>query len=352
MSVINRIPAVETSGPADQGTQRIPAATVSDTSNPDIIGRIHSVETCGTVDGPGIRFIVFMQGCLMRCKYCHNRDTWDTQGGREVTVPELMKDLTSYRHFMNASGGGVTASGGEAMLQPAFITELFTACKEKGIHTCLDTNGFVRHLDEQVDKLLEIRDRCPGISHIYYDDPRGLRKYSEEGLASYDTLIESGSEFARKNPQWFRAEVAKVQPDDPNIAGIRVGQNAPGVVRLVVDLKQPAMPQVFTLPPVAAYRHRLVFDLYPAAPVDPLEALIAERLRDALPDLRLMSHCGGGNFKKQLKRADKSGAAIALILGETEVQSGEITIKYLRGQAEQQTVSVDAAIALLAAKGE
>ena len=79
----------------------------------------------------------------------------------------------------------------------------------------------------------------------------------------------------------LRELVAKVKPDDPNIAGIRVGQNAPGVVRLVVDLKQPAMPQVFTLPPIAAYRHRLVFDLYPAAPVDPLEALIAERLRDA-----------------------------------------------------------------------
>ncbi|AOG24560.1 N-acetylmuramoyl-L-alanine amidase [Acidovorax sp. RAC01] len=79
----------------------------------------------------------------------------------------------------------------------------------------------------------------------------------------------------------LRELVAKVKPDDPNIAGIRVGQNAPGVVRLVVDLKQPAMPQVFTLPPVAAYRHRLVFDLYPADPVDPLEALIAERLRDA-----------------------------------------------------------------------
>ena len=79
----------------------------------------------------------------------------------------------------------------------------------------------------------------------------------------------------------LRELVAKVKPDDPNIAGIRVGQNAPGVVRLVVDLKQPALPQVFTLPPVAAYRHRLVFDLYPADPVDPLEALIAERLRDA-----------------------------------------------------------------------
>ncbi len=79
----------------------------------------------------------------------------------------------------------------------------------------------------------------------------------------------------------LRELVAKVKPDDPNIAGIRVGQNAPGVVRLVVDLKQAALPQVFTLPPVAAYQHRLVFDLYPAEPVDPLEALIAERLREA-----------------------------------------------------------------------
>ncbi|WP_422843378.1 N-acetylmuramoyl-L-alanine amidase [Acidovorax sp. M2(2025)] len=84
----------------------------------------------------------------------------------------------------------------------------------------------------------------------------------------------------------LRELVAKVKPDDPNIAGIRVGQNAPGVVRLVVDLKQAAVPQVFTLPPVAAYRHRLVFDLYPAVPVDPLEALIAERLRDAPADTK------------------------------------------------------------------
>lgn len=79
----------------------------------------------------------------------------------------------------------------------------------------------------------------------------------------------------------LRELVAKVKPDDPNIAGIRAGQNTPGVVRLVIDLKQAALPQVFTLPPVAAYRHRLVVDLYPAEPVDPLEALIAERLRDA-----------------------------------------------------------------------
>ena len=77
-----------------------------------VIGRIHSFESCGTVDGPGIRFITFFQGCLMRCLYCHNRDTWDTHGGKEVTVEDLMKEVVTYRHFMNASGGGVTTSSG------------------------------------------------------------------------------------------------------------------------------------------------------------------------------------------------------------------------------------------------
>lgn len=123
-----------------------------------IKGRIHSIETCGTVDGPGIRFIAFFQGCLMRCLYCHNRDTWDTEGGKEVTVDDLMKDLISYKHFMRSSGGGVTASGGEATLQKEFVTEWFKACKEQGIHTCLDTNGFVRHYDEALDALLEQTD--------------------------------------------------------------------------------------------------------------------------------------------------------------------------------------------------
>ncbi|WP_108651685.1 pyruvate formate lyase 1-activating protein [Dongshaea marina] len=123
-----------------------------------IKGRIHSVESCGTVDGPGIRFIVFMQGCQMRCLYCHNRDTWDLKGGKEVTVPELMEDLLTYRNFMNASGGGVTASGGEVMLQQEFATELFKACQAEGVHTCLDTNGFVHRYDEQLDELLDVTD--------------------------------------------------------------------------------------------------------------------------------------------------------------------------------------------------
>ncbi|GAL10106.1 pyruvate formate-lyase activating enzyme [Vibrio astriarenae] len=121
-------------------------------------GRIHSFESCGTVDGPGIRFIVFLQGCLMRCKYCHNRDTWDPKGGKEVTVDEIIKDATSYRHFMNASGGGVTCSGGEAMMQPEFVRDFFKAAKEQGIHTCLDTNGYIRKHTEVIDEVLEQTD--------------------------------------------------------------------------------------------------------------------------------------------------------------------------------------------------
>jgi len=123
-----------------------------------VIGHVHSIETCGTVDGPGIRFIIFLQGCLMRCKYCHNRDTWDLEGGKDMSVDELMAELLQYRHFMNASGGGITISGGEAMLQPEFVQAMFEACRLEGIHTCLDTNGFVRRIDDSTKAVLDVAD--------------------------------------------------------------------------------------------------------------------------------------------------------------------------------------------------
>ncbi|WP_392567100.1 pyruvate formate lyase 1-activating protein [Utexia brackfieldae] len=127
------------------------------TTHVPVKGRIHSFESFGTVDGPGIRFIVFFQGCLMRCLYCHNRDTWDLKGGTEITVAELMKELVTYKHFIMPSGG-VTASGGEAILQAEFIKEWFTACHKEGIHTCLDTNGYVRNYDENIHGLIDVTD--------------------------------------------------------------------------------------------------------------------------------------------------------------------------------------------------
>jgi len=105
-------------------------------------GRIHSIETCGTVDGPGIRYVIFFQGCPLRCRYCHNPDTWDRHKGQEITIPELLADIGDYKSFMDYSGGGVTASGGEPLMQAEFVADLFAACQKRSIHTALDTSGY------------------------------------------------------------------------------------------------------------------------------------------------------------------------------------------------------------------
>ncbi|MFC4102263.1 pyruvate formate-lyase-activating protein [Paenibacillus xanthanilyticus] len=106
-------------------------------------GRIHSMETFGTVDGPGIRFVLFMQGCALQCQFCHNPDTWDTAGGRQVTVEEILAEIEPYLAYYKGSGGGITVTGGEPTLQAPFVAELFKACKERfGLHTALDSSGF------------------------------------------------------------------------------------------------------------------------------------------------------------------------------------------------------------------
>ena len=121
-----------------------------------VTGRIHSVETFGMIDGPGIRYIVFTQGCPLRCLYCHNRDTWDPKGGKEMTVDEIIEDVEKYITFIQNSNGGITVTGGEPTLQHAFVTELFRRCKALGIHTALDTSGFVDL--EKVGELLTYTD--------------------------------------------------------------------------------------------------------------------------------------------------------------------------------------------------
>ncbi len=102
-------------------------------------GRIHSFESFGTLDGPGIRFVIFFQGCPLRCKYCHNPDTWRVGGGREITVREIVAQVDSCRNFLRT--GGVTLSGGEPLMQPRFAQALLNACRERGFHTALDTAG-------------------------------------------------------------------------------------------------------------------------------------------------------------------------------------------------------------------
>lgn len=104
-----------------------------------ISGRIHSWDSFGTLDGPGIRFVVFLQGCPLRCRFCHNPDTWHPNGGRSITTAELEKQIESCRNFLR--NGGVTLSGGEPLMQPEFSTDLLRRCRKAGFHTALDTAG-------------------------------------------------------------------------------------------------------------------------------------------------------------------------------------------------------------------
>ena len=121
-----------------------------------MIGRIHSIQSLGTVDGPGVRFVVFLQGCPLRCGCCHNPDTWDATGGETITANELVKKALRYRTYWGAEGG-ITLSGGEPLLQAEFVKEVFTLCKQESIHTCLDTSGCV--LTNQVKEALSLTDR-------------------------------------------------------------------------------------------------------------------------------------------------------------------------------------------------
>ena len=127
----------------------------------EIKGRIHSVESFGSADGPGVRYLVFLKGCNMRCQYCHNPDTWAKDGGELMTPEEVLKKALRYKTYWKEKGG-ITVSGGEALLQIDFVTELFRLAKEKGVNTCLDTSGNPFSLEEpfksKFDELMKYTD--------------------------------------------------------------------------------------------------------------------------------------------------------------------------------------------------
>ena len=172
-------------------------------------GRIHSIESFGTVDGPGIRFVVFMQGCPLKCKYCHNRDTWNLDGGHTITSDELVKEIMHYKSYMDNSGGGITISGGEPLLQAKFIKELFIKLKKKKIHTAIDTAGSLPITDEIKD-LLDLTDLVLlDIKHI--DNEKAINL---TGAPNKNNL-----EFAKylsniNKPMWIRQVLVPGYTDD------------------------------------------------------------------------------------------------------------------------------------------
>ncbi len=164
-------------------------------------GRIHSFESFGTVDGPGIRFVVFMQGCPMRCKYCHNPDTWHMEGGKEYSAEQVASNILRYKNYFS-NGGGVTVSGGEPLLQADFVKELFTILKGYGINTALDTSGALFNEDDshRFDGLLSVTDLVLlDVKHI--DNAQHLKltaRPNKNVLAFASYLSEIGK------PMWIR----------------------------------------------------------------------------------------------------------------------------------------------------
>lgn len=179
------------------------------------MGKIHSLETFGTVDGPGVRFVVFFQGCPMRCQYCHNPDTWHIEDGQDMEADEILSRFERNKSFYKT--GGITATGGEPMQQMEFLTELFAKAKAKGIHTCLDTSGVMfpgeladdaesyivkAHAKrmEQIEELLSVTDLVMlDIKHIDSEAHKTLTGHANENIIAFARYLD-----AKKKSVWIR----------------------------------------------------------------------------------------------------------------------------------------------------
>lgn len=187
-------------------------------------GRIHSIESMGLVDGPGIRTVVFLQGCNLRCQYCHNPDTWQLNGGTEMTVEEIVNKVKRFKPYFKDTGG-VTFSGGEPLVQKEFLLELLKACKAEGINTCIDTAGYadgdfseilkytdlilfdVKHYDREMYKKIVKKDIDKGIEFLRQaqetEVPLWIRHVVVPGLTDSDEHIDKLGNYIKtlKNVQ-------------------------------------------------------------------------------------------------------------------------------------------------------
>lgn len=174
-------------------------------------GYIHSFESFGTVDGPGIRFVVFMQGCPMRCLYCHNPDAWQTGCGSRYTAEEVAAAALKYKSYIS-NGGGVTVSGGEPLIQIDFVTELFSLLKQNGVHTALDTSGITFNANDtkKTDKLLSCTDLVLlDIKHIDDDEHKKLTGRSNANVLAFARYLSEKGKDA-----WIRHVLVENITDD------------------------------------------------------------------------------------------------------------------------------------------
>lgn len=173
------------------------------------MAKIHSIESCGTVDGPGIRFVVFTQGCPLRCQYCHNPDTWKMKDGKETSIDYLVEEALKYKSYMKFSGGGVTVTGGEPLLQTEFVKDYFSRLKDYDIHTAIDTSGYV--FNDGVKEVLDLTDLV--LLDIKHFDPTKYKDLTGVELAPTLKFLDYLGE--QNIPTWIRYVLVPGVSDQP-----------------------------------------------------------------------------------------------------------------------------------------
>ncbi len=192
-----------------------------------MIGQVHSFQSLGTVDGPGVRFVVFLQGCNLRCKCCHNPDTWSQKGGNEYLPEQIVERAIRYREYFGENGG-ITFSGGEPLLQSDFTREVFALCKNEGINTCLDTSGSI--INDSVKGLLEVTDHV--LLDIKYTDEL---QYLENVGCSITSVLEFLSLLEKMNIETTLRQVIipSINDTEENILNLKKIANAYKCVKKV-----------------------------------------------------------------------------------------------------------------------
>lgn len=231
----------------------------------DLVGYVHSVEVGSTVDGPGIRFVGFLTGCLLRCQYCHNPDTWHKHNGRPVTVARAMKEIGKYATVLKISKGGVTLSGGEPVLQRAFAMQIFRRCKKLGLHTCLDTAGRLGHTLTD-DDLMQID---LNLLDIKSGDPEIYEKITRQPLQPTLDYAKRLSDAGR--PMWIRYVL---------VPGLSDGEdNVQRVADFCAGLTTVERVEILRFHQMGRDKwHKLGLD-YPLEHVEPPSAELTERVR-------------------------------------------------------------------------
>jgi pyruvate formate lyase activating enzyme len=242
-----------------------PADLEDDAEGDDLLGYVHSWEVGSTVDGPGLRFVAFLTGCLLRCDYCHNPDTWHKHNGRPVTVLRALREIGKYTQVLKLSRGGVTLSGGEPMVQHAFMAQVFRRCKALGLHTCVDTSG---RLGDRLSDA-ELMDIDLQLLDIKSGDPAVYERLTRQPLQPTLDYARRLSALAR--PMWIRFVL---------VPGLTDGHdNVERLADFCAGLRGVERVEILRFHQLGRDKWRRLELDYPLADTEPPDPELAERVR-------------------------------------------------------------------------